>query len=97
QWSAIAREYSSSQLTFAKDRLTVFAGIASKLRTTFQNDDYLVGMWSGILVLHLCWNTQAPNRMSRPGTYIAPIWSWVSCNSAIGFNTRWLTEPQTDL
>ncbi|KAK0671608.1 heterokaryon incompatibility protein-domain-containing protein [Cercophora samala] len=93
-WTNILSRYTSSDLTFYKDKLMAIAGIASELRDSL-NDEYLAGMWRKDLHKQLCWRAaSAWDREcvwahSRACLYLAPTWSWASCQGPLILDTSY--------
>lgn len=83
-WYNIVGDYSSCQLTFAKDKLPALSGMASRFHS-ITKDDYLAGHWRIDLVQSLFWFS-GPGA-SRVKAYRAPTWSWASIDGVLLLHT----------
>lgn len=90
-WKDIVEQYTRTQLTFSKDKLIAFAGIAKEIEAK-TNDLYFAGLWKSTFIYDLAWtrtpydSQQNPLRNSRNR---APTWSWMSTDGEVlspGFN-----------
>lgn len=86
-WNRIVRVYSESRLTKLDDRVLALAGIA-KLFQLLLKDEYVAGMWRGHLASQLLWNVVGKKpgitkHSTRPSTYRAPSFSWMSIDGGI--------------
>lgn len=83
RWWEHVKSYTKCDLSFGKDKLVAFAGIAQRYAQEhgLGLDDYLAGMWWEDLPGGLCFiNGGGPRRNTAPPTeYRAPSWSWASC------------------
>ncbi|KAH6672104.1 heterokaryon incompatibility protein-domain-containing protein [Halenospora varia] len=75
-WNQIALDYSYRAITYNHDRLPALSGLARRFRDV-TGDIYLAGLWEKALCPGLMWQTLSALK-SRPSTYIAPTWSWLS-------------------
>lgn len=87
-WHTLISAYTKLSLTYDKDRLPAFSGIAKQL---VSNRHYLAGLRRKSLVLDLSWKTThvrepGPQGVSFPsGQYRAPSWSWASVGSPVTY------------
>ena len=95
-WGEVVSSYSQLILTDLHDRLPALAGIASLFSTHLKEQDYLAGIWKGLLPWSLLWYTN-PNQASIPNAvnvYRAPSWSWAAIDSPAKFYSS--SEPHKD-
>jgi hypothetical protein len=89
-WEAIVYEYTTSNLTFEKDRLVALAGVAKLMSRWMGESAYLAGLWrdgQDSLLHYLLWKTSDKGTApSISTTYIAPSWSWASAAASIVFH-----------
>jgi hypothetical protein len=81
--------YSKCKLTFSKDKLIAFDGIAKGITST-GTDQYITGMWEYSLLYDLPWYRYASDREAFPIMETisrAPSWSWASVDGEITFPT----------
>ena len=88
KWHTLVSEFTASGLSFEKDKLVAFAGIAKELqkvleKTTGTPWKYLAGLWEPLFPMILLWertNVSRPERVvpRRPEHYRAPSWSWAA-------------------
>ena len=86
-WHDLVNAYSKAELTYPKDKLIAFAGIA-KITMETRTDRYAAGMWQRTLLYHLPWTRYTSDREAFPITRTssrAPSWSWVSVDGEITF------------
>lgn len=91
-WDAIVELYTTSSITFDRDKLPALAGIASSVSVVepgAPGDGYLAGLWQSSLPAYFLWKTTKnelsgalPTRPS-PERFIAPTWSWASVKGKI--------------
>jgi len=81
-WDRVVQTYSSLAFTKTTDRLIALAGVAQVLGS-MNDSEYLAGLWSKRLPRALLWVVDDPETASRPDSYIAPSWSWVSINGKV--------------
>jgi hypothetical protein len=99
-WTMAVRDYSCTDLTFAKDRLMALSGIANVVRAALR-ERYIAGLW--IVAGSNNWHSQLPEQLGwkvvdgkrSDGTasrrfkeYCAPSWSWASVDGVIEMKTR---------
>jgi hypothetical protein len=82
-YRALVETYTQLDITNELDRLPALSGV-----TSGRQDQYLAGMWRGILLESLHWapaipTPQTTNWAHRPYHYRAPTWSWASIESPI--------------
>ena len=75
-WAQIALDYSRRDLTYESDALPALSGLARRLQD-ITGYEYLAGVWRESLCKWLMWHTGNYIK-SRPLTYLAPTWSWLS-------------------
>ena len=89
-WPRIAEEFASRRLTKEADKCTAISGIAEDIHAS-TGDRYIAGMWQSCFVPHMCWSIDPDANdhddliATRPSTYRAPSWSWLSIDSHIHF------------
>jgi hypothetical protein len=81
--------YSRGNLTYAKDKLIAFSGMARVMQNTLK-DRYIAGLWEEHFIYHLLWTVSPKDNLARektrcyrPNEYVAPTWSWASVNGPI--------------
>lgn len=80
-WRELVKQYSKCELTYVKDKLPAFAGIAKAYQDA-TGDEYLAGLWRSYFLHQLSWRVYTPSgRMSIE--YGAPSWSWASVAGAV--------------
>ncbi|KAI4158719.1 MAG: hypothetical protein LQ342_007185 [Letrouitia transgressa] len=84
-WYRIVNTVCKRDITFASDLLPCISGLARQMHSS-EMGDYLAGLWSNDLLLGLCWNAPAGDRLPL---YQAPSWSWASLS--------WRTTPYYQL
>lgn len=82
-YRALVETFTQLDITAELDRLPALSGV-----TFGRQDQYLAGMWRGILLESLHWapailNPQSTRWPHRPDRYRAPTWSWASIESPI--------------
>ncbi|KAI8948821.1 heterokaryon incompatibility protein-domain-containing protein [Xylaria longipes] len=78
------KDYSSRQLSVAKDAFNAFAGVSNALRESF-NSQMLFGMPERHVAVCLCWDCPGPFS-PRGELHDVPSWSWVSSSSAVTYD-----------
>lgn len=84
-WHDLVQAYSKTCLTYPKDKLIAFAGIA-KFTGEIRTDRYFAGMWEKTLLYHLPWARYASGREEFPISETssrAPSWSWASVDGEV--------------
>lgn len=86
-WSKIVQSYTNAVLTYPKDKVVAFAGIAKRFETLLK-DENVAGLWRTNIECHLLWHVdfclQGDGTPSaRPDTYRAPSFSWISIDGRI--------------
>ncbi|CZR69227.1 uncharacterized protein PAC_19127 [Phialocephala subalpina] len=96
-WIQIALDYSRRAVTHDHDRLPALSGLASRFRDV-TGDVYLAGLWKETLCPGLMWQTEQAQK-SRPSTYQAPTWSWLSVQVPIYYiyNRRARDTPLVEI
>lgn len=87
QWQNLVNSYSKCKLTYSKDKLIAFSGIAKGIMAT-RTDRYLAGMWASCLVYDLAWMRYYADCKAFPISATssrAPSWSWASVDGEINF------------
>ncbi|KAH7035531.1 heterokaryon incompatibility protein-domain-containing protein [Microdochium trichocladiopsis] len=88
QWTKLVGDYSGLDISFSKDRLPAFAGIAAAFQQP-RLGKYLAGTWENHLPSSLLWERadldghlhgKIPERSPQA---IAPSWSWPSINCGV--------------
>jgi hypothetical protein len=84
-WYHIVNEYSTTHLTYQRDKLPALSGIASTIQPKLQ-DWYIAGLWEKDLHQGLYWWVMFPeweNSFVVYEDYSAPSWSWASVNRGV--------------
>jgi hypothetical protein len=90
-WFQILADYSRRKLTFASDKFPAISGLVKELnhtlvtQVTYEEDQYIAGLWLGALADSLLWAPEHPEAMTEPtdpGAYRAPSWSWARRDGA---------------
>lgn len=96
-WYRLIERYSNKSLTYPKDRLPAFYGIACDKAGT----PYLAGFLQTDPWASMLWCRDEDQIRQRPGRrhkqYVAPTWSWASIEAPVLFyeaNARRLRQPQ---
>ena len=87
QWQEIVSAYSKCELTYSRDKVVAFAGIAERILST-RADHYVAGMWESSIVYDLPWWRSSADRAAFPSSatsFRAPSWSWASVDGEIVF------------
>ncbi|ROV94760.1 hypothetical protein VMCG_08856 [Cytospora schulzeri] len=95
-WHQLVSDYCSRDLTFPRDKLTAFSGLAQRYMKllNYSGKNYLAGLWRHRLAEDLLWHwTPHPklllhkpsNRGRHPGR--APTWSWASTDGNVDFES----------
>ncbi|KAK0622772.1 heterokaryon incompatibility protein-domain-containing protein [Immersiella caudata] len=99
-WIHILGNYTSRNLTNARDKLPAMAGLVRRYDslTGFKNGRYLAGLWEASLLGELLWRRDDlfvaffnPPQPSKTRTGQAPSWSWASVNGIIAQTTYFAT------
>jgi hypothetical protein len=86
-WQNLVKDYSKCKLTYPKDKLIAFAGVA-KFMMKARTDGYAAGMWEKGSVYDLAWWRLSEDREAFPVSETsgrAPSWSWASVDGEITF------------
>jgi Heterokaryon incompatibility protein (HET) len=86
-WQNLVKHYSKCTLTYSKDKLIAFAGVA-KWMMEARTDGYAAGMWEKGMVYDLAWWRLSEDREVFPiseTSLRAPSWSWASVDGEITF------------
>lgn len=85
-WQDLIREYSRRKLSRPDDKLPALSGLAVKFQRLIDGE-YLAGLWSCWLPIHLLWKITGPSRSGfdqyATGMWRAPSWSWLSMDSPV--------------
>ncbi|CAO2652291.1 Nn.00g005740.m01.CDS01 [Neocucurbitaria sp. VM-36] len=81
-WSWIVERYTSSDLTYAADKLVAISGLARDIQIQTR-DQYVAGIWRKDLEFQLCWYNSIGQQCKRVAPYRAPTWSWASLDCLI--------------
>lgn len=86
-WTEIASTYSRCSLTKSEDKVLAITGLAKHMKG-LAKDMYVAGMWRKNLASELAWRVRVDKSMkiSRSDTYVAPTWSWLSCDMQVSFS-----------
>ncbi|KEF56045.1 uncharacterized protein A1O9_07626 [Exophiala aquamarina CBS 119918] len=104
RWDELVLSYQSRHITKDKDRLSALSGLAARFQCEHLGR-YVAGLWSNFILSMLLWEAKKGRRASE---YVAPSWSWASCqgrlirNDAIEHNSKFqavleeaYSEPST--
>jgi hypothetical protein len=86
-WQNLVTEYSKCKLTYSKDKLIAFAGVAKFMMKT-TTDHYAAGMWGKSMIYDLAWWRSREDCEAFPiseTSLRAPSWSWASVDGEIIF------------
>ncbi|KAH7128938.1 heterokaryon incompatibility protein-domain-containing protein [Dactylonectria macrodidyma] len=84
-WEQIVMKYTQTRLTFNKDKLVAFAGVA-KIIEEARGDTYLAGLWKSTFIYELAWTRGRHDILHYPlesSFGRAPSWSWLSADSDV--------------
>ena len=84
-WEAIVKLYSWRNLTYARDKLVAFRGIANELQKKRPTDKYAFGSWQSNLPHDLLWSWQAAATDPGLEKLHIPSWSWAAHPGGVGF------------
>ncbi|KAK7425289.1 hypothetical protein QQZ08_008186 [Neonectria magnoliae] len=94
-WPKLVTEFTSKDLTVAKDRLPALSGIAS-LVSEGERVQYLAGLWLDDIAYSLMWisdHRRAKKPIARlPTQDYAPSWSWASIDGPVTYIDRFVDE-----
>lgn len=76
-WHDLVQEYSTKQLTYAKDIFPALQGLVRRIHCS-RDDEYYAGLWRNTIHQDLLWCTIDYTRTGRPKQWRAPSWSWAS-------------------
>ena len=99
-WIDVVTDYTHRSLSFADDKLTAIAAVASEFRKLRAGDDYLAGLWRSSLIMELMWMVPPPSvertgvTPTRPVEYRAPSWSWAAIDGPVAFGGSWRDWPE---
>jgi Heterokaryon incompatibility protein (HET) len=88
-WSLIVEKYTTRELTYeSKDKLVALSGVARKVAklNEIPEDEYLAGIWKGMLPWGLLWRTSG---YARSLDNSIPSWSWASVSGPVGFSNQY--------
>jgi hypothetical protein len=84
RWYTIVEEFTKAELTVTSDRLPAVGGIAKRM--SFQiSSPYLAGLFKNTLPYALLWQRADAWLVRRSLPYVAPSWSWASCDGSVTF------------
>ncbi|KAI1405697.1 heterokaryon incompatibility protein-domain-containing protein [Hypoxylon fuscum] len=100
-WQNMVEGYSTTLLTFEKDKLIAIAGVAKE----FQHDllgEYCAGLWRNSILSDLTWQCHRTSfrPLDMPASekaHHAPSWSWASVKKSVYFGSRILYESESEL
>ncbi|KAJ3558459.1 hypothetical protein NPX13_g9700 [Xylaria arbuscula] len=75
-WRKLVREYSTRDLSFARDKLLAIGALAELWQRVLPGDQYLAGLWSGWLIEDLLWSDQGGGYLQLSFNTWCPTWSW---------------------
>ncbi|XHG02271.1 hypothetical protein AWENTII_005626 [Aspergillus wentii] len=88
-WTKMVTQYSQRSLTFLKDKLMAFDGIARQFQTLYLGQ-YYFGFWEKHLVEHMTWSAKLDPKSSTSeddkNIALGPSWSWLSTKYPVGFD-----------
>lgn len=95
-WGDIVGEYTSRDLTFAKDKLVALSATAQQMSHRWLGQ-YVAGMWNNFLLDSLLWVRHSREDYPKPRheEHVAPTWSWASVDGQIRDNPE--NVPSRDL
>jgi len=99
QWQDLVTKYSQCRLTYPKDKLIAFSGIAKRIREA-RADYYAAGMWQKSMICDLPWWRTSADRDAFPinqTSFRAPSWSWASVDGEINFPAISQGDPLADI
>jgi hypothetical protein len=84
-WDEIVAKYTKTDLTFNKDKLVAFAGVAKTIEAA-RGDTYLAGLWKSTFIYQLAWTRARDDIVHHPrelSSGRAPSWSWLSVDGDV--------------
>ena len=93
-WQDLVTEYSKCKLTYSKDKLIAFLGVAKRMMRA-RPDHYAAGMWEKGMVYDLAWWRLSEDREAFPisdTSWRAPSWSWASADGEIDFPSTFAVQ-----
>ncbi|CAM1504978.1 Fc.00g106150.m01.CDS01 [Cosmosporella sp. VM-42] len=86
RWEDMVHEYSQRKLSFAKDRLPAFSGIAAEMIEVL-GMGYRAGLWLEAMPQGLLWERDNCAEIGWPMNQLrpAPSWSWASVDAPVTF------------
>ncbi|KAK2009231.1 HET-domain-containing protein [Colletotrichum eremochloae] len=84
-WRFLVGQYSRCELTYGKDKLIAFSGVA-KMLEAYTGNEYIAGTWKNTLIYDLGWYRSGCDSEDFPSAstaYRAPSWSWMSVEGEI--------------
>lgn len=85
-WWEVVAEYTKRHLTQSSDKLLAISG-AAQLFQRYWKTQYIAGLWEHNLSGDLLWRQRSPRgptgKITVPGEYRAPSWSWAATDGAI--------------
>ncbi|KAF2032246.1 hypothetical protein EK21DRAFT_61510 [Setomelanomma holmii] len=81
-WRTLVADYTSHSMSFEKDKLAAFAGLAAELKHKLGDSyQYIAGMWNSRFSIgyELCWRVAARANGEKPyrvKKYRTPSWLW---------------------
>lgn len=89
EWENLLENYSARKMKFSADKLIAISAIARMISRDLESK-YIAGLWAQHLLEGLLWCAKRPT--ASPTSYIAPSWSWASCNGSITASSRSMYE-----
>ncbi|PVH96567.1 HET-domain-containing protein [Periconia macrospinosa] len=87
-WRPVVHSFTSTNITEPTDRLIALHGVGARIQSVC-GWEYIAGMFVKNLQSQLCWAAVGDPYTARPGSTIAPSWSWVSANQPINMMPQW--------
>ncbi|KAK1834917.1 heterokaryon incompatibility protein-domain-containing protein [Podospora conica] len=87
RWAEMVEEYTTRRLTYGRDRLPAFGGVAGEMGGEL-GMRYLAGQWEGTVPGALVWQREGGREVARVGwgeERPAPSWSWAAVDEAVRF------------
>ncbi|KIL86233.1 hypothetical protein FAVG1_10630 [Fusarium avenaceum] len=84
-WEQIVANYTRTDLTFNKDKLVAFSGVAKTIEVA-RGDVYLAGLWKSVFISQLAWTRARDDIVYHPrelSSGRAPSWSWLSVDGDV--------------
>lgn len=86
-WRNIATEFATKKITMRTDALPALAGLAT-IWSYKSLGRYLAGIWEKDILRYLTWVPGETQVDEEKTSYVAPSWSWLSCQRAVEWDPR---------